>query len=218
MTCTFDHSSLKAGEFCTSCGERVVPDFITCANGHEVSSSRRFCEQCGVPVSLDQSVAQVQSVASVSNSSTSFLSSTKGKAILASAIAAVVLVGGLGVAFITKKSPAHPYLVSACAELAPVIFKKNNAAADKALVSRVASEIETAVSLDPEAAAAMSNIFADIKTMNEDTSRNNLRFSLMVSLSNYSLLSSIQAEIDRIIAEGERLEKEIDIACEPYLA
>jgi hypothetical protein len=40
----------------------------------------------------------------------------------------------------------------------------------------------------------------------------------MVSLSNYSLLSSIQAEIDRIIAEGERLEKEIDIACEPYLA
>jgi hypothetical protein len=54
--------------------------------------------------------------------------------------------------------------------------------------------------------------------MNEDTSRNNLRFSLMVSLSNYSLLSSIQAEIDRIIAEGERLEKEIDIACEPYLS
>jgi hypothetical protein len=64
----------------------------------------------------------------------------------------------------------------------------------------------------------MSNILADIKTMNEDTSRNNLRFSLMVSLSNYSLLSSIQAEIDRIIAEGERLEKEIDIACEPYLS
>jgi hypothetical protein len=102
--------------------------------------------------------------------------------------------------------------------LEPVIFKKNNTAADEALASRVSSEIETAASLDPEAAAAMSNILADIKKMNEDSSRNNLRFSLMVSLSNYSLLSSIQAEIDRIIAEGERLEKEIDIACEPYLS
>jgi hypothetical protein len=218
MNCTVDHSSLKSGEFCTSCGERVAPDFITCVNGHEVSSSRSFCEQCGVPVSLDQSVGQVQSVASGGNFLTSLLSSTKGKAILASAVAGVVLVGGLGAVLISKKSPAFPYLVSACAELEPVIFKKNNTAADEALASRVSSEIQTAESLDPEAAAAMSNILADFKKMNEDSARNNLRFSLMVSLSNYSLLSTIQAEIDRIIAEGERLEREIDIACEPYLS
>ena len=83
---------------------------------------------------------------------------------------------------------------------------------------KVTSEIETAESLDPEAAAAMSNILADFKKMNEDTSRNNLRFSLMVSLGTYSLLSTIQAEIDRIIAEGERLEREIETACEPYLS
>ena len=169
-------------------------------------------------MSVDQSAGQVQSSASSGNFLTSLLTSNKGKAILASTVAAVVLIGGLGVLFINKKSPAYPYLVSACTELEPVIFKKNNTAADEALASKVTSEFETAESLDPEAAAAMSNILADIKTMNQDSSRNNLRFSLMVSLSNYSLLSTIQAEIDRIIAEGERLEREIDNACEPYLS
>jgi hypothetical protein len=169
-------------------------------------------------MSVDQSVGQVQNSASSGNFLTSLLSSNKGKAILASTVAAVVLIGVLGALFINKKSPAYPYLVSACTELEPVIFKKNNTAADEALASKVSSEIQTAESLDPEAAAAMSNILADIKTMNQDSSRNNLRFSLMVSLSNYSLLSTIQAEIDRIIAEGERLEREIDTACEPYLS
>lgn len=169
-------------------------------------------------MSVDQSVGQVQSSASSGNFLTTLLSSTKGKAILASAVAAVVLIGGLGALFINKKSPAYPYLVSACTELEPVIFKKNNTAADEALASKVTSEIQTAESLDPEAAAAMSNILADFKEMNEDSSRNNLRFSLMVSLGTYSLLSTIQAEIDRIIAEGERLEREIDTACEPYLS
>ena len=218
MNCDADHSNLKPGEFCTSCGERAIPEFVTCANGHEVSSTRSICEQCGVPISLDQNLVPVQSSASSGNFLTSLLSSNKGKAILATAVAAVVLIGGLGALFINKKSPAYPYLVSACAELDPVIFKKNNVAADKALALKVTSEIETAESLDPEAAAAMSNILADFKKMNEDTSRNNLRFSLMVSLGTYSLLSTIQAEIDRIIAEGERLEREIDTACEPYLS
>jgi len=204
MNCSVDHSSLKIGEFCISWGERVAPDFITCANGHEISSSRSFCEQCGVPVSLDQSAGQVQSVAPGGNFLTSLLSSTKGKSILASTVEGVVLIGGLWAVLISKKSPAHPYLVSACAELEPVIFKKNNTAADEALASRVPSEIETAESLDPEAAAAMSNILADSKKMNEDSSRNNLRFSLMVSLGAHSLLSTIQAEIDT--------------ACEPYLS
>lgn len=218
MNCTVDHSKLTAGEFCTSCGARVAPDFITCANGHEVSASRSFCEQCGVPISSDQGVEQVQSSASSGNFLTSILSSNKGKALLASAVAVVVLIGGLGAIFIFKKSPANPYLVAACAELDPVIFKKNNAAADKAIISKVTSDIETANRLDPEAAAAMSGILADLKTMYEDSTRNNLRFSLMISLNNFSMLPTIQAEIDRIIAEGELLEKKIDTACEPYLS
>lgn len=55
-----DHSTIKAGGFCTSCGTRVehietpvqpfqqsAPSVNYCPNGHAVASNKKFCETCG---------------------------------------------------------------------------------------------------------------------------------------------------------------------------
>jgi len=61
MNCTVDHSTIKVGGFCTSCGLRIeessqpvqekVATVNYCPNGHAVSSKKKFCETCGTPMS-----------------------------------------------------------------------------------------------------------------------------------------------------------------------
>jgi hypothetical protein len=60
MSCSVDHSTIKSGGFCTSCGTRVehieppvqqsAPSVNYCPNGHAVSSKKKFCETCGTPM------------------------------------------------------------------------------------------------------------------------------------------------------------------------
>lgn len=57
MSCLVDHSTIKAGGFCTSCGTRIeqiqvpvqhsAPSITYCPNGHAVASNKKFCETCG---------------------------------------------------------------------------------------------------------------------------------------------------------------------------
>lgn len=63
MPCSIDHSTIKAGGFCTSCGVRIeyieppvqpvqqsAPSVNYCPNGHAVASNKKFCETCGTPM------------------------------------------------------------------------------------------------------------------------------------------------------------------------
>ncbi len=187
---------------------------MTCTSDHTSLLAGQTCPECGYNAQPEGSIEATTETATPA----SFFASKKNQQITAvAAVVAVLLVGFIGFK-VLKKSPAVPYLTSACAALNPVIFKETNKNEDEALLNSVESDINTAASLDAAAAAPFKAILSDMQTMIDATDANNMQFAIMLTLKNYSNLAKIQRELDRIIGLGEALEVDIDTACSGYTA
>ena len=187
---------------------------MTCTSDHTSLLEGQSCPECGHIAQLEESSEAATETAAPAN----FFASKKNQQITAVAAVIFVLLAGFVGFKVLKKSPAIPYLTSACETLDPIDFSKQNKAENEATLSSIESDIETAAGLDATAAVPFQSIVSDLKTIMEATNANNMQFALMLTFNSYTNLKSIQRELDRIIKLGEVLEVDIDAACADYTA
>jgi hypothetical protein len=189
---------------------------MTCTSDHTALAIDETCAECGHAAQREES-SENSPVAPTSALSSFFAIKKNQQITAAAAVVFVVLAGFVGFK-VLKKSPAVPYLTSACETMTPIDFGKQNKAANEALLSSIKTDIDVASTMDAAAAAPFQVIVSDLETIMDATNANNLQFALMLTLNSYSNLKSIQRELDRIIKLGEELEVDIDSVCSSYVA
>lgn len=187
---------------------------MTCTSEHTSLLAGQTCAECG---NIAQAAGSTEG-ATETAAPAGFFASKKNQQITAVAAVLFVLLAGFIGLKVFKKSPAIPYLTSACETLNPIDFSKQNKPENEALLASIKSDIDTAANLDATAAAPFLKITSDLEIIMDATNANNMQFALMLTLNTYSNLKSIQRELDRIIKLGEALEVDIDTACTAYTA
>ena len=174
-----------------------------------------FCTVCGAQLSdaVNPTMGSNLAESNPLNSETIPPTKNKSKQLVLGAVVIASLLAGLGFYFFTKESPAAPQLRALCDKVESVDFGKLNKDDTDALLSEIQPLINSARVADPEVSKPFVPIVTavELQSTNMDTVNTKMAIAIALDLT-YSLIE-VQTLLDQVIADGEKLEVDIDIAC-----